>query len=133
MTHRETKNQPGRPSVEEKIFDQARKLYPGVKRGNETEFANFTKKHKRWREILPLLLPAIQAQIEWMDVPKGVFRPGWKHFATWINQSFWEFSPVTKQKTIKRCYACKKVSETKPGIVALKTCKVPLCENCRKV
>ncbi len=74
-------------------FDEARKLYPGTKRGLETEFANFRKKHKDWRAVLPDLVPAMklimadrQAKIdraEW--VPDQ-----WPHFQTWINQRRWE-------------------------------------------
>lgn len=117
----------------EQTFDIARKLYPSQeKRGNEKEFANFVKKNKDWCEILPQLLPAIQAQIEWRENRKGEWRPAWKNFPTWINTSWWEFSPVTEQKTIKRCYVCKNYGETKLGIVANKTCQVHLCKNCRK-
>ena len=46
------------------IFDIARKLYPGTKRGLEVEYKNFTKKHPEYLKILPLLEPAIRQQIE---------------------------------------------------------------------
>lgn len=68
------------------IFDQARKLFRGTKRGNQTEFNNFTKKHKDWEEKLPLLKPAIENQILWREQDNRY----WKNFQTWINQSCWE-------------------------------------------
>lgn len=72
-------------------FDEARKIYPGTKRGNETEFENFTKKHKTWESLLPLLRPAIEKQIAYRrSVPQGTFVPQWKNFQTWINQRCWE-------------------------------------------
>ena len=118
----------------EEQFDIARKLYPNPqKRGLETEFANFVKKNKNWREIVPLLLPAIQAQIEWRLNARGEWRPPWKIFPTWINQRWWEFSPKTQQMTIKKCYVCKKNGETRLGIVPNKTCKVHICKNCWEI
>ncbi len=116
----------------EQIFDAARKLYPGIKRGNTVEFTNFTKKHKRWREILPQLLPAIQAQIDWRTTSKGDFRPGWKYFSSWINQSFWEINVQTQKKTIKRCFICNNYGETKLAVVEYSnaTCELPVCPVC---
>jgi hypothetical protein len=88
--------------VELKIFDEARKLFParrvGSKRGNETEFKNFIR-HKDWKEVLPLLKPAIERQIKWRKEtishnwanPKfRLFIPEWPNFQTWINQRRWE-------------------------------------------
>ena len=71
------------------IFEQARKLFPGTKRGYETEFKNF-KRHKDWTTTLLLLKPAIEQQIQWRKDSNGDFRPCWKHFRTWINQRCWE-------------------------------------------
>ena len=48
-------------------FDDARKKYPSTKRGNQTEFNNFVKKHNDWKNVLPLLLPAVEHQIVWRD------------------------------------------------------------------
>ena len=73
-------------------FETARKYWPGLKRGLETEFANFQKKHKNWKEIAPLLLPAMKREEKLRAAAKkrGEFFPGRKMFATWINQSCWE-------------------------------------------
>jgi hypothetical protein len=72
-------------------FEQARKIYPGTKRGCETEFANF-EKHKDWKKVLPLLKPAIEKQIEWRRESKAanIWVPKWKNFQTWINNRCWE-------------------------------------------
>ncbi len=76
------------------IFNSARKLYPGTKLGNKIEFANFKKKNKKtWEKILPLLKPAIQKQIEWRETDE--WRPLWKMFQTWINQSCWQYELST--------------------------------------
>jgi len=75
---------------DKEIFNEVRKLFPGTKRGNNTEFDNFTK-HKNWKEILPLLLPAIEEQIKYrQNVPDKTFVPEWKNFKTWIYQRCWE-------------------------------------------
>lgn len=77
------------------IFNESRKLYPGIKRGNETEFENFKKKHKDWKEVLPLLKPAVENQIKSKEDLKrqGKFVAEWKHLQTWINQRCWEIEP----------------------------------------
>jgi len=71
------------------VFEEARKIYPGTKRGLDTEFTNFKKKHKDWRNILPLLKPAIERQIQSREIATG-FVPNWKNFQTWINNRCWE-------------------------------------------
>lgn len=82
-------------SIKEKdmlVFDEFRKLYPGKKRGLETEFTNFTKKHKDWREVLPTLKGLLEKQIDLRkrnDITK-TFNPHWKNLATWLNGRFWE-------------------------------------------
>ncbi len=86
------------------VFDVFRKLYPGKKTGLEPEWDNFTKKHKDWREILPLLKPALEAQIASRGslLKAKEFVPAWKHLKTWINQSCWTeepAQPTDKQKT----------------------------------
>ncbi len=72
------------------IFEKARKLYPGVRRGYDTELLNLKKHHRDWKAILPLLLPAIEKQILWRKSANGEFRPEWKYFQTWINNRCWE-------------------------------------------
>jgi hypothetical protein len=73
-------------------FDEFRKLYPGTKRGNQTEFDFFLDKHKDWKKILPLLKPAILSQIKIRTEKekRGDFVPSWKNLKTWINQKCWE-------------------------------------------
>jgi hypothetical protein len=78
---------------EKLIFNEFRKIYPGSKRGNEVEFANFKKKHKNWKEILPLLSPIIQKQIQRKQELAKVYKSSqilWKNLSTWINGSYWE-------------------------------------------
>lgn len=74
------------------IFDLARKDFYGTKRGAETEFDNFRKKHSDWKEVLPLLLPAIKNQIAFRARLKtrGEFVPPPKNFKTWLNNRCWE-------------------------------------------
>ena len=71
-------------------FEQARLLFPGTKRGYDTEFKDLAKKHKDWRKVLSLLVPAIQQQIKWRVNANGEFRPPWKNFKTWLYQRCWE-------------------------------------------
>ena len=71
-------------------FSKALKIYPGVKRGDGTEFDYLRKKHKNWQDIIPLLKPAIERQIAWRKNAAGEFRPPWKNFKTWIFNSCWE-------------------------------------------
>ena len=114
------------------IFEAARKSYQGVKRGFQTEFVNFIKKHKDWKNVLILLLPAIQAQIKWRATAKGEFRPAWKNFQTWINQRCWEeelpssSKPTQTVVEIKQCLV--------DHILATHYIKadVWLCDECRQ-
>lgn len=82
------------------IFENFRKSYPGIKKGLETEFSNFKKKHKDWKEVLPELLPLLKCQINERTVLKsaGQFVPEWKHLSTWINQRCWEEEFTTEIK-----------------------------------
>lgn len=75
-------------------FDAARKLYPGTKRGCDTEFDNFVKKHKDWKQVIPLLHDAIEDQKRNRMIKQHLRRwtPEWKNFCTWINQRCWEES-----------------------------------------
>lgn len=90
----------------ETVFEDFRKVYPGMKRGHKTEFENFKKKYpKTWREIIPLLLPAIKREIKYHEDAKaaGQFVPSYKHLQTWINQTGWdtEFPTIAYQQTIE--------------------------------
>lgn len=77
---------------EKEIFDEFRKKYPGTKRGNDIEFENFKKKHKDWKDVLPLLLEKLNYQIKAREENRklGGFVPEWKNLQTWINQRCWE-------------------------------------------
>jgi ubiquinone/menaquinone biosynthesis C-methylase UbiE len=74
------------------LFDEFKKRYPGTKRGLETEYNNFVKKHKDWYDILPLLTKAVEQQIKSREhkVKAGKFVPEWKNMSTWINNRCWE-------------------------------------------
>jgi hypothetical protein len=73
-------------------FEEARKIYPGKKRGSDTEFKNYTKKHKDWKNVLPKLKTSIENQIQARErkVKSGQWVPEWKNFTTWINNRCWE-------------------------------------------
>jgi len=77
---------------DEIVFDNFRKNYPGIKRGLKTEFENYKKKHKDWKEVLNLLFPATDNQIKVRELKrqKHEFVPEWKNLSTWINQRCWE-------------------------------------------
>lgn len=77
---------------EEQMFDKFRKAYKGTKRGLQTEFTNFKKKHKDWREVLVILLPSYQAQQTKREqaLRQGCFVPQEKNLSTYINQRCWE-------------------------------------------
>jgi hypothetical protein len=75
------------------LFDVARKLYPGSKNGNDTEFKNFKKKNSDWRDVIPILEERIKNQIKVRErkvIEGAKFIPEWKNFSTWINKRCWE-------------------------------------------
>jgi DNA-binding Lrp family transcriptional regulator len=74
------------------IFGVFRKAYQGSKRGNETEFENFKKKTKDWREVLPDLTALLKCQENQRDclAAASQFVPPWKNLQTWINNRCWE-------------------------------------------
>lgn len=78
-----------------KNFDKFRKLYKevgGITRGLDTEFGEFKKKHKDYKEVIPKLVDALER--EYLDkkkkIEKNEFAPGWKHLKTYLNQRSWE-------------------------------------------
>lgn len=91
-------------SDDELVFETFRKAYKGTKRGLNTEFTNFKKKHKDWREVLPLLLPAYQHQQELREQGKatGCFVPQEKNLQTYLNQRCWEEEPHFEQDAAQR-------------------------------
>jgi len=76
------------------VFENFRKTYPGKKRGLDTEFDNFQKKHSDWKRVVEILKPAVEQQITERKKLKSAnrFVPEWKHLRTWINQRCWEES-----------------------------------------
>ena len=76
------------------LFDEFRILYPGTKRGLDTEFDNFKKKTKDWHIVLPDLISHLKKQIDARDRTKKLypdkFLPEWKHLQTYVNQRSWE-------------------------------------------
>ena len=83
---------------EKEAFDEARRLYPGKKRGLDTEWDNFRKKHKDYREVCPDLVYAIKIETaeRKADKARGEFVPSWKNFQTWINKRWWEAAENAK-------------------------------------
>ncbi len=75
----------------EQQFEDFRKAYKGRKRGHKEEFENFKKKNPDWREIVPLLMPALQRLEEYNTAAKaaGNWVPQWANLQTWINQRRW--------------------------------------------
>jgi len=85
----------------EKVFEEARKIYPGIKRGFKTEFGNFKKKHKDFESVVELLKPAIIKQKNYREANKNGFIPEWKHLQTWINNRCWEEEMPMVQNEMK--------------------------------
>jgi len=74
------------------IFKTFKDAYQGSKRGNDTEFENFKKKTKDWKQVLPDLTALLKCQVAQREVmaQAGVFVPSWKNLQTWINNRCWE-------------------------------------------
>jgi len=102
---KEYKKKEERKEIYKEKFEIFRKKYPGTKRGLETEYDNFKKKHKNYKEIIDLLLPAIENQIEIhiQKIKMEVFCPEYKHLQTWINQKCWEeeIEQIEKPKSLE--------------------------------
>lgn len=75
------------------VFESFRKLYPGTKRGHQTEL-DVLKKHKDWKVVLKTLEPIITAEIQWRQTTKiqspSTFIPEWPHLSTYLKQRRWE-------------------------------------------
>jgi hypothetical protein len=90
------------------IFEIFRQSYPGTKRGFDPEFENLKKKHKEWREIVPILSDSLNYQNSCREIKRksGGFVPEWKNLQTWINQKCWEeeieINNISNGKHIKR-------------------------------
>lgn len=77
---------------QEDIFEAFRKIYKGSKRGLKTELENFKKKHKDWKEVLPILKETYEKQwaIKEEARNRGCFVPQEKNLSTYLNQRCWE-------------------------------------------
>lgn len=76
-------------------FDDFRKKYKkygGRVRGLDTELGNLKKKHADWREIIPLLSPALEREnlARHSAEMQGMFFPQMKNLQTYINNRSWE-------------------------------------------
>lgn len=87
-----TKKESRQLSALEQQFEDFRKAYPGRKRGFDTEFEAFKRKHKNWTEIIPLLMPALQRLIAFTEASKaaGQWTASFANLSTWLYQSRWE-------------------------------------------
>ena len=89
-----------RNEKEIELFENFRQAYPGTKRGLQTEWQNF-KKHKDWKEVLPMLAPELKRQYHARqeNQKNGTFVPEWKHLKTYINNRAWEEEIIINQNT----------------------------------
>ena len=97
----------------EQMFDEARKLYPGEKRGFQKEYQNFRSKHRmQIKDIVPLMLPNISRRIAFYSecTEKDMWHAEWPHFQTWINQGRWEQEPPVikpaRKRSVPTCMFC---------------------------
>ena len=76
----------------EDIFENFRKLYPGKKRGLDTEYKNFKGKHSDWKDVVYILYTSLEQQItqKKKDKADNKFVPEWPHLQTYINNRRWE-------------------------------------------
>lgn len=114
------------PTEEEKnMFEEFRKKYPGNKRGLKTELGLLVKKHKDWRDIIPVLNKAIDVENRKRKEAKDSdsFYPNPKNLQTYINNRAWEafadepyydeneYHPSTNGSDVRwnepsQCYIC---------------------------
>ena len=107
-------------------FERFRRAFGGNKRGLDSEFKNFVRKHKDWKAALPLLMPALEKERAWRQrcADIGAFCPEWAMLSTWINQRRWEqelaepSAPVA-QKTARQLENEKNERETAEWIQSL--------------
>ena len=73
-------------------FCKKYRKYGGRVRSMKTEFENFKKKHKDWKEIIPMLDYALEKENEEREqaTMRGDFFPVMKNLQTYINQRSWE-------------------------------------------
>lgn len=87
-------------TLEEKNFELARKAYPGKKRGFRSEFENFKKYHKDWKNLLDDdgLAQCIRTLIGRKAYSNGF----WPMFQTFLNQSRYEEALYHEQAKAER-------------------------------
>lgn len=91
----------------EEAFEAFRRAYPGRKRGHDTEFDAFKRKHKNWTKIVPLLMPALQRLIEYNKAAEaaGQWKPNYANLSTWLYQARWEeeLPEITSKQPKQQC------------------------------
>lgn len=82
------------------LFETFRQMYPGTKRGHDTELETL-QKHPDWKTVIYTLPEILEKQIAVRaeKKAKGQFVPEWKNLKTWINQRCWEEEIETPQPT----------------------------------
>ena len=81
---------------ERQLFDDFRLRYSGKKRGFDTEFNNFRKKHKDWKQVLTIL---VDLKLEFGTEKRFI-----PHFQTFINQRKWEMMLEVKETKESKPY-----------------------------
>ena len=68
------------------------KSYHGTKNGLDRTLRDFIKKNPDYVELIPRLMPALEAELEWrkMAGAAGMFVPEPKNLNTWLNQECWD-------------------------------------------
>jgi len=74
------------------VFRRKYKEYGGSARGFSTEIENLKKKHKDWKDVIPMLAFALENENKAREDAKriGEFFPQMKNLQTYINQRSWE-------------------------------------------
>jgi len=112
-------------TADEEKFIAFREAFPGTRRTWTTEFARL-KKHRDWKAVIPLLMPALDKEKAWRQrcADIGAFCPEGAMLSTWINQRRWEqelaepSAPVA-QKTARQLENEKNERETAEWIQSL--------------
>ena len=123
----------------EAMFEAARDLYPGDKDGFAREWREFhnipaIKKYKmKPSDIVPLLLPAIQYQIDWRvrAAKLDFWTPNWKGFHSWLHNEYWDRQMQVLESEPKRrvqtCMFCNNPSTVRMDSKGAR-CSSPECK-----
>lgn len=82
---------------EKQLFEKFRVKYLGKKRGLDTEFTNFRKRHKDWKKVLPILA---DLKLDFNETERR-FIP---HLQTFINGRNWEMMLEGKETQQSKPY-----------------------------